>query len=74
MAALRLCELGYKVGLIERGKRFDPRTDYILNYLDWDQRPDPLQEATFREQTIDQSYLSQTVDDQGNPVKRNALR
>jgi len=32
MTALRLCELGFKVGLIERGPRFDPRKDYVQNY------------------------------------------
>lgn len=56
MTALRLCENGLKVALIERGPRFDPRKDYIQNYADWDQRIDPLNEALRSEQTIDPDY------------------
>lgn len=58
MAALRLCEQGFKVGLIERGPRFDPRKDYILNYSDWEFRRDPLDDARRYEQCIDLSYSS----------------
>ena len=56
MAALRLCEKGFKVGLIERGPRFDPRKDFIQNYADWETRKDPLDQARKNEQTIDPSY------------------
>ncbi|MFT6047163.1 MAG: cholesterol oxidase, partial [Arenicella sp.] len=34
VTALALCEQGFKVGLVERGPRFDPQKDYILNYPD----------------------------------------
>ena len=74
MTALRLCEAGFKVGLIERGPKYDPRKDYILNYPDWDQREDPLQEATFREQSIDQTYLTKVTDHKGRERPRNSLR
>jgi len=56
MAALRLCERGFKVAMIERGPEFDPRKDYIQNYPDWDLREDPLSEALRSEQTIDLNY------------------
>ncbi|MBT8115697.1 MAG: FAD-binding protein, partial [Arenicella sp.] len=56
MAALSLCEKGFKVGLVERGPVFDPRKDYVLNYMDWGLREDPLTQARVREQTIDRSY------------------
>lgn len=58
MAAMRLCEQGFKVGLIERGPRFDPKKDYILNHSDWELRKDPLDQAKRREQTIDKEYRS----------------
>jgi choline dehydrogenase-like flavoprotein len=59
MAALRLCEQGFNVGLLERGPRFDPRKDYIMNYPDWERRNDPLKHAQQAEQTIDQDYRTE---------------
>jgi len=56
MTALRLCELGFKVGLIERGPRFDPRKDYVQNYADWETRDDPLDKARSEELTINRGY------------------
>ena len=45
MAAHALCKQGYKVGLLERGKRFNPQKDYIQNYNDWESRPNPLRNS-----------------------------
>ncbi len=61
MAALRLCQQGFKVGLLERGPRFNPRKDYIMNYPDWEQRKDPLDHARQTEQTIDRDYRTEFI-------------
>ncbi|RBP53502.1 choline dehydrogenase-like flavoprotein [Arenicella xantha] len=58
MAALRLCEQGFKVGLIERGPRFNHKTDFVLNYPDWESRRNPLEHARQQEQTINYDYRS----------------
>jgi choline dehydrogenase-like flavoprotein len=73
MAALRLCEHGFKVALIERGPRFDPRKDYIMNYADWERREDPLDHALRSEQTIDRNYLTKVVYN-NKEVRRRSLR
>ena len=72
MTALALCEQGFKVGLIERGQRFKPQQDYILNYADWETRSDPLQAARLNEQTIDKSYHPNAILN-GKPKRRPAL-
>jgi len=72
MTALRLCEQGFKVGLIERGPRFDPRKDYVMNYPDWERRKDPLKQALREEQTIDRNYLTE-VEHRGKKVRRSSL-
>ena len=72
MAALRLCERGFKVGLVERGPRFDPKKDYILNYSDWELREDPLDDAKRHEQTIDRAYRT-TFQAHGKQRSRSAL-
>lgn len=41
-AALGLCEAGMRVLVLERGRAFDPRVDYPMNYPDWELRPRPL--------------------------------
>ena len=56
MTAHALCEQGFNVGLIERGKRFNPQKDYILNYDDWESRSNPLKKARRPEQSINQRY------------------
>jgi len=56
MTALSLCEQGFKVCVLERGKQFDPRKDFILNHADWENREDPLKEANLKEQTINQQF------------------
>ena len=73
MAALRLCEHGFKVGLLERGPRFDPRKDYIMNYPDWERRNDPLEHARQAEQTIDQDYRTEFTHN-NKQARRSALR
>lgn len=45
IAALVLCQAGLKVLLLERGRRYDFRTDYPMRYLDWERRGDPFPEA-----------------------------
>jgi len=72
MTALRLCEQGFKVGLIERGPRFDPRKDYVMNYPDWERRKDPLKQALLEEQTVDRNYLTQ-VTYKDRKIKRSSL-
>lgn len=71
MTAYQLCQAGLKVGLIERGKKFNPQKDYIQNYPDWETRHDPLNDAKHREQTIDQTYLSPITD---NPTQTKHRR
>ena len=61
MTALRLCEQGFNVGLVERGPRFEPRKDYIMNHPDWEYRADPLDYARLNEQTIDRHYLTNVI-------------
>lgn len=73
MTALRLCEHGFKVGLIERGPRFDSRKDFILNYPDWDSRKDPLGDALTDEQTIDRHYLTK-FNHNDKELRRSSLR
>ena len=73
MAALRLCEQGFRVGLIERGPRFDPSKDYILNYSDWEHRQDPLDHATKHDDSIDKSYAA-SVQSKGKQLPRGALK
>jgi choline dehydrogenase-like flavoprotein len=73
MAALRLCEQGFKVGVIERGPRFDPSTDYILNYSDWEHRQDPLDKAPNKEDSIDRSYAS-SFEARGKQRTRSPLK
>ncbi len=59
MTALRLCEQGLKVGLVERGPKFNPQKDYVQNYPDWETRKDPLESARFPEHTIDVSHRTE---------------
>lgn len=59
MTALSLCEQGFKVGLVERGKRFEPTKDYIQNYGDWGMREDPLRSARRPEQSINTNYATE---------------
>ncbi len=66
--ALQLCEAGFKVALLERGPRYQPETDYVLNFTDWDLRTDPLETALKQETTIDQSRSGD------NPSQRGAFR
>ena len=70
MTALRLCEEGLKVALIERGPRFNPAKDYIQNYPDWDRRKDSLEESWRSEQTIDPTYRTPIA---GTRLKRSPL-
>lgn len=72
MAALRLCEQGFKVGLIDRGPRFDPRKDFILNYPDWARRDNPLEHARLEEQTVDRNYRTEVMHGE-KKVRRSAL-
>ncbi len=58
MATLKLCQAGLKVGLVERGPRFDYQKDYIFNYANWETRPDPLNQALEFEDDISQSHRS----------------
>lgn len=71
MAALALCEAGFKVGLIERGPRYQAKRDYILNHLDWGSRPDPLDSARVDEQTVDQGYYTE-YQSAGRAMRRSA--
>lgn len=41
-AAMALAERGAKVLLLERGKRYDYKTDYPMNHPDWESRLQPL--------------------------------
>ena len=61
MTALSLCEQGFKVCVVERGKHFDPRKDFILNHADWESRADPLKEANLKEETINLQYRTKIV-------------
>lgn len=71
MTALSLCEQGFKVGLLERGKRFNPSKDYIQNYPNWARREDPLDSASRPEQTINRKYRTEyKIGDQ--ELRRNA--
>jgi choline dehydrogenase-like flavoprotein len=72
VTALALCEQGFKVGLVERGPRFDPQKDYILNYPDWETRHDPLEQARINEQTINLDYRTKFEVD-GQAHKRSGL-
>ena len=58
VAAWKLARNGFKVCLVERGPKFDPQKDYVLNYPDWEWREDPLQSAQMDEQTIDLAYTT----------------
>ena len=73
MTALSLCQQGFKVGLIERGPKFEPTTDYIQNYADWETRRDPLKLAREREQSIDQRYRAPSSGN-ARPAFRSPLR
>lgn len=46
IAALVLCEAGLNVLLLERGRRYDFRTDYPMSHADWERRGDPFVEAS----------------------------
>ena len=72
MTALALCEQGFKVGLIERGKRFNPQQDYILNHADWETRLDPLKTPRTNEQTINRQYRT-SIELQGKQQRRAPL-
>ncbi|MEM7196441.1 MAG: GMC family oxidoreductase, partial [Pseudomonadota bacterium] len=41
--AMRLCQRGFRVLLLERGRRYDFTKDYPLNHTDWELHRDPLQ-------------------------------
>lgn len=71
MAALALCEQGFKVGLVERGKRFNPKQHYIQNYGDWGLRKDPLRTARRPEETINTNYATEYTLD-GKQHRRSA--
>ncbi len=45
IAAMVLCEAGLDVLLLERGRRYDFRTDYPMSHADWERRGDPFVEA-----------------------------
>lgn len=49
-AAMVLCEAGMTVLLLERGRRYDFRTDYPMRHRDWERRGDPFVEA--RDETV----------------------
>ena len=70
MTALSLCEQGFKVGLIERGPRFDRKKDFVQNYPDWETRHNPLASARQPEQTIDTSYRTPQP---GNTTSRSSF-
>ena len=74
MSALSLSQQGFKVGLIERGPRFDPQQDYILNHADWATRHDPLNDARHLEQSIDHSYRTPTPGEQADRYPLNYHR
>lgn len=73
MTALSLCEHGFKVCMLERGKQFDPRKDFIFNHTDWESREDPLKEANLKEETINQQFRTEFVVD-GDTEHRSSLR
>jgi len=46
IAAMVLCEAGLKVLLLERGPRYDFRTDYPMRHPDWERHGNPFVEAS----------------------------
>jgi len=52
-AAMALAEAGMKVLVLERGRRFDPASDYPMNHPDWELRPEPLAQPYNQEQTLE---------------------
>lgn len=46
IAALVLCEAGLNVLLLERGRRYDFRTDYPMSHADWERHGVPFVEAS----------------------------
>lgn len=44
-AAMALAEAGFRVLVLERGKRYVPSRDFPMNHMDWELRPDPLRRS-----------------------------
>ncbi len=62
-AAMALAERGAKVLSIERGKRFNYKTDYPMNYPDWESRLHPLSSVVETFQPVATPEIAKTDSD-----------